>query len=213
LDGQLPAALRHAAEAAVEVGALLALTRRDYAGAASHIEQFGTLVQGEQTTRQLTMVRAYILAHDGYRSEASALVSGLVPTSTALEARELTNLASMLDRRSGAMGGFAAHGLVNPTSLEEPTVANALRVIPNPARSRSSVDVLLDAPTRARIGVYDVLGREVAVLVSGDLPAGRTSFDLNTGYLPAGSYVVRAVLDSMAGRGRTLVRRLTVVRP
>jgi hypothetical protein len=159
------------------------------------------------------MVRAYILAHDGYRSEASALVSGLVPTSTPLEARELTNLAAMLDRRSNTTGSFAAHSIANAVSSVEPTRELDVRVMPNPARSRASVSVLLDAPMRTRIGVYDVLGREVAVLVSGDLPAGRTSFDLNTGYLPAGSYVVRAILDSTAGRGRTLVRRLTVVRP
>jgi hypothetical protein len=212
---QLPAGVRDAGEAAIEVGSLLALSRRDYATAASLLEQYGSLVVGEQSTRQLTMVRAYVLARDGYRSEASALISALAASSTPIEARELTNLAAMMERRSGdgAPGGFAAHVLVNPASLEAATAVDALRVIPNPARSRASVDVLLDAPTRVKIAVYDVLGREVADLVAGALPAGRSSFDLDTGSLAAGSHLVRAILESSDGRRRTLVERLAIVRP
>jgi hypothetical protein len=68
-------------------------------------------------------------------------------------------------------------------------------------------------PTRARVAVFDLLGREVAVLIEGDLPAGRTSFDMGAGGMAPGIYLIRALLESPGGAAQTLVRRLAIVRP
>jgi hypothetical protein len=212
VDAQLPAAERRAAEAAVEVGALLALSRREYAVVASLLEQYGARVEGEESTRQLTLVRAHLLARDGHRSEASTLVASLAANSTPIEARELANLAEMLGRRPSALGGLGSHALSGSPYTEVGNAAGALRVLPNPASARARVELHLDSPAHARIVVRDILGRQVAVLVDDDLPTGRASFDLDTGRLPAGTYLIQALLDPSPGGRSMLARRLAVVR-
>ena len=64
----------------------------------------------------------------------------------------------------------------------------------------------LPAAAEARAAVYDVLGREVAVLHDGPLAAGshRLTFHAD---LPAGVYLVRAT-----GDGVRAAQRVTVVR-
>ena len=49
----------------------------------------------------------------------------------------------------------------------------------------------LPAATPATLAVYDALGREVAVLVSGTLPAGRYTFDWDAADRPGGLYLYR----------------------
>jgi hypothetical protein len=80
---------------------------------------------------------------------------------------------------------------------------------PNPAQGATTLAFTLDAPQSVRLSVYDVLGREAAVLVEGERSAGRHAFDLDPAGagLPAGVYVVRLE----AGEGAAS-RRLTLVR-
>ena len=78
---------------------------------------------------------------------------------------------------------------------------------PNPARGAVAVPFEVPAAGRVRLAAYDVLGREVAVLVDAEREAGAHDARLAAGALAAGVYVVRLV----AG-GRSQVRRLTVAR-
>lgn len=80
-------------------------------------------------------------------------------------------------------------------------------VAPNPASGRASVAFRLAQAADVRLSVFDVLGREVAVLAQGVQAAGDHSASVETAALPAGVYVVRLSAD-----GRTQTRRLTVVR-
>ena len=57
------------------------------------------------------------------------------------------------------------------------------------------------------VSVFDLLGREVARLVDGEMPAGRHQATLDAGALPSGVYVVRLV----AG-GEVRTQRVTVAR-
>jgi hypothetical protein len=71
-----------------------------------------------------------------------------------------------------------------------------LYVTPNPVVSTGSVTVLFGSDQASgagavRVAVLDVLGREVALLHAGPLPAGATRLTLHAGALPAGVYVVR----------------------
>jgi hypothetical protein len=61
--------------------------------------------------------------------------------------------------------------------------------------------------SEARVEVIDVLGRTVAVLADGALPAGRHEVDFATGALPSGVYFVRLTTDEAMQ-----TRKLTVVR-
>ena len=78
---------------------------------------------------------------------------------------------------------------------------------PNPSAAQATLRYALPAPTAVRLAVYDVLGREVAVLVDSELEAGwhEATFD-GQGH-SAGIYVVRL---EAGGVGRA--QRLTVTR-
>ena len=82
-----------------------------------------------------------------------------------------------------------------------------LAVSPNPASRRATVRLTLDASQDVTVGLYDALGRRVATLAQGTLPAGETALDLPTAKLPAGVYVVR-----VQGEGLVLTQQISVVR-
>lgn len=79
--------------------------------------------------------------------------------------------------------------------------------VPNPSSGASAFAITLDAPAEIRLSVYDVLGREVVVLIDGPLGAGVHTARVRVGTLPAGVYVAR--LRTPAG---TVSRPLTVTR-
>ncbi len=78
---------------------------------------------------------------------------------------------------------------------------------PNPFNPRTTIRFGLPEASVVRLAVFDVLGREVAVLAEGWLPAGRHEAAFEVKDLPSGVYVYR--LD--AGR-QTLARRMLLLR-
>jgi hypothetical protein len=94
---------------------------------------------------------------------------------------------------------------------EQPMEMELGQNYPNPynpsTEIRYSVRAHGNAPQHARLAVYDITGREIAVLVDGVMPAGehRVSFDASA--LASGVY-----LYALTGGGRTLTRKMTVVK-
>jgi hypothetical protein len=80
-------------------------------------------------------------------------------------------------------------------------------VWPNPFRGAAEVTLTLAEASDATVGVYDVLGRQVALLHEGALRAGAHTFRLDGGGLPAGVYVVR-----VEGGGTLAARTVTLLR-
>ncbi|MEM1054440.1 MAG: T9SS type A sorting domain-containing protein [Bacteroidota bacterium] len=79
---------------------------------------------------------------------------------------------------------------------------------PNPSSGRVALSFSLDAPTDVlRLAVYDVLGREVALVATGAHAAGTHQIQLETGRLAPGAYVIH-----LADGRQTAVRSLTIVR-
>ncbi|MEO0742832.1 MAG: T9SS type A sorting domain-containing protein [Bacteroidota bacterium] len=78
---------------------------------------------------------------------------------------------------------------------------------PNPAGETVTVPLALPEAAEARVIVYDVLGRTVAVLAEGRHDAGTYDLTVATSDLAAGVYVVRAVSESS-----TAVQTFTVAR-
>ena len=79
---------------------------------------------------------------------------------------------------------------------------------PNPVASSARIAYTLDTDGPARLAVYDVLGREVAVLVDdASVQAGRHEATFQATGLSAGTYVVR-----LSASGAAETQRLTVVR-
>ena len=79
---------------------------------------------------------------------------------------------------------------------------------PNPMRGTATVAFAVPEAADVRLALYDVLGREVAVLLDGPVAAGHHEAAVSSGGLPSGVYVVRMT----AGGGFAQTRRLTVVR-
>jgi hypothetical protein len=102
-------------------------------------------------------------------------------------------------------------GELTPVAAEPPAPLPsglALDVVgPNPVRTGAEVAFTLAAPSAVRLAVYDVLGREVAVLVEGERTAGRHPARFDASGLAPGAYVLR-----LTAGGEGLARILTVVR-
>ena len=100
---------------------------------------------------------------------------------------------------------------VAPVDAEDgPTEQPAFRLLapyPNPSAGRLTVPVVLADVAEVRVAVYDVLGREVAVLHDGPLASGEHAFGFDTNDLPSGVYVVRATAE-----GVTAAQRMTLLR-
>ena len=78
---------------------------------------------------------------------------------------------------------------------------------PNPAAGTTRLGFETAAAGAVRLSVIDVLGREVAVLVDGERPAGAHHADLDASALPAGLYVVRLRAGDREATGRLTVLR------
>lgn len=81
--------------------------------------------------------------------------------------------------------------VANETEPERPRLARLLAPHPNPVASRAVVPFETDVPTPIDIRMYDVLGREVAVLMNNAVPAGRHQVRFDRASLPGGVYLIR----------------------
>jgi hypothetical protein len=79
---------------------------------------------------------------------------------------------------------------------------------PNPFNPRTTLTLAVDRPQHVRLAVYDLLGREVALVFAGPLGAApRHTFTLDAGGLPGGTYLVRAT-----GETGSALQRLVLVK-
>ena len=101
----------------------------------------------------------------------------------------------------GFLGGGAVAAEPGPTS------GLSLAVAPNPASSAATARLTVGGAGPVRVAVYDVLGREVAVVHDGPLGAGPHALPLDSATLVPGVYVVRAT-----GRAGGAARPFVVLR-
>ena len=95
-------------------------------------------------------------------------------------------------------------------SAEQATAAEAFTLggpYPNPSRGNIVIPLVLPTRSEVRDVVYDVLGREVAVLHDGPLAAGVHELSFEGSTMAPGLYVVRA-----AAGARVATRRITMLR-
>ena len=102
---------------------------------------------------------------------------------------------------------------VQGTSAEPETVGEELAGLtleqnyPNPFAASTTVRYGLDRTQRVRLAVYDVLGREVALLAEGVRSQGTHRVVFDAGALPSGVYLFR-----LTAGGAAQVRRATLLR-
>jgi hypothetical protein len=110
-------------------------------------------------------------------------------------------------------GGFAyrAPGTVvsidTPSDPEAPLVTRLDGNYPNPFNPHTVIRYQLSVFGTTRLAVYDILGREVAVLVDGPMPAGIHTVTFNASGFASGVYVYRLEAGS-----QTFTRRMTLLK-
>jgi len=83
----------------------------------------------------------------------------------------------------------------------------AVTAAPNPLRDRTTVAFGVAEAADVRVAVYDALGREVALLAEAPYAAGRHEVTFEANDLPAGVYVIRAVVGAEARTSRVTLAR------
>lgn len=83
----------------------------------------------------------------------------------------------------------------------------AVTAAPNPLRDRATIAFGVAEASDVRVAVYDALGREVALLAEAPYAAGRHELTFEANDLPAGVYVVRAVVGAEARTARVTLAR------
>ncbi len=155
------------------------------------------------------------VAADGTASWASAalLSTGIPPSSSAgvtsaAVAGRTAVLGNMFNDAAGtdagALFGYDLSGVLTPAedAPEAPSARMSVSVAPNPSAGAASVRVAVaEASPWARVSLVDALGRVVAVLHEGALPAGSRSWPAVVS--SAGVYAVR-----VEGGGSSAVARL-----
>lgn len=96
---------------------------------------------------------------------------------------------------------------VDAEESPEPERETRLSVYPNPSFGEATVALTLAEAAEVRVAVFDVLGREVAVLHEGSMAAGERALAFETARLPSGLYLVRAKGETFSAS-----LRMTVVR-
>ncbi|HEX8297703.1 MAG TPA: T9SS type A sorting domain-containing protein, partial [Rubricoccaceae bacterium] len=139
---------------------------------------------------------------EGWTAELRDTVTGTVSDLTigytfTAEATDWTDRFVLALRAGAATGTEGA--AVTDYSLAAPS--------PNPTAGAAVVSYDVPEASTVRVAVYDLLGRQVAVLAQGEVAAGRHTARLEAGALAPGVYVVRMDAGTFSA-----VRRVTVVR-
>ena len=105
---------------------------------------------------------------------------------------------------------YVFSGTLSTSTADTPAEAQvfALRLAgPNPARETVQLTASLPEAQAARVDVFDVLGRRVAVLHDGPLAAGAQTLALDASGLSPGLYVARMTAGNASGSVRFTVVR------
>jgi subtilisin-like proprotein convertase family protein len=100
--------------------------------------------------------------------------------------------------------GRATGALFAPAPAPAPS---AVVASPNPFQGRTTLSFEVAEAADVRLAVYDVLGREVAVLADGPMAVGRHEAAFDAEALPAGAYVYRLTVGRVVQTGRLTVAR------
>jgi hypothetical protein len=89
------------------------------------------------------------------------------------------------------------------TEITIPAVNSSINSFPNPFRENSIITFVLNKPAHTHLSVYDLSGKQVAVLVNGMLPTGIHKTIFNANHLPSGVYALKLIQN-----GKIITRKL-----
>ncbi len=196
-EDDLSEALQAAGEAALIAEVADALRRGLYDEADALVRAHEDLVRDEDAQRSLSLHAAMAAEADGRTDEAYARVEAVYQALVAEERFEEAEGPEMMLAALATQQGRSAPpevvALGETQSRSRAEVRFALGApYPNPSAGSVTVPLTLGRAAEARVVVFDMLGRRVAVLAEGLLGAGRHALTLEAAGLPAGVYLVRA---------------------
>jgi hypothetical protein len=83
------------------------------------------------------------------------------------------------------------YGWANTTGPDLPTLFALYQNFPNPFNTRTTIACDIPEPTEVSLRVYDILGREVAVLASGSVDQGHYEYAFSSESCATGLYLCR----------------------
>ena len=137
--------------------------------------------------------------------------SSLQRTGTGTTGADFTWAPSAPHSRGSLNEGQTIGSAKTAALLAAPLAAAARRpgatLFPNPTRGRATLTLALEAPAEVRADVFDALGRRVATVEAGEVPAGTVSLRLDLTAVPPGVYVVRVAAGRAVRTARLAVTR------
>ena len=111
-------------------------------------------------------------------------------------------------------GVYLAPNLSLSTSVEDEIVGTEIPTnfaleqnYPNPFNPQTTIPFDLRETSHVTVGVYDVLGREMSMLVDGQLQAGQHQVTWDAGDIPSGTYLIR-----MEAGGQVFTRTMVLLK-
>jgi hypothetical protein len=96
---------------------------------------------------------------------------------------------------------------VSAGSAELPTAFTVLAPFLNPANPSTNIPILLPRSGSLDVRLFDLLGREISVVLSGVLEAGPHTVTVDGSRLATGTYFCRIAFEGEAHTSRLLVLR------
>lgn len=112
----------------------------------------------------------------------------------------------------GSSGKVEQAGEVLAVSITDPESFQVFQNFPNPFNPVTSISYQLNAPAHVSLRVFDVTGRQVAVLVDALQPAGAHSAVFNGAGFASGVYVYRLESEFSPGYSQSVVRKMLLVK-
>lgn len=78
---------------------------------------------------------------------------------------------------------------------------------PNPFSTSTTIRFNLESPGKVNLGVYDMQGRQIAVLINDVLTPGSHEVKWIPGKLPAGNYIYKLSIGDLTHRGRMILEK------
>ena len=98
-------------------------------------------------------------------------------------------------------------GNQKPSTVRIPKDFTLEQNYPNPFNPVTTIQFALPKSSPVKLGIYDITGREVAVLVNGSLPAGYHSVQWDARNVSSGMYIYRITAGSF-----TQTKRMTIIK-
>lgn len=214
LDSGTTGNLHAVASAALRVEVQEALRREEFPEARTLLAHYGPLVVNEADRLALDLSAVALDEMGGDYLDALDRLQNLIAAAREEELREsLALVVQAVQRHLEVEGAPGSSPPSNAAAAGIPSRFELAHAYPNPFNPRATIPFALPEAARVTLTVYDVLGRQIAILADGRFEAGRHTAALDGSLLASGLYLVRAVIEPEGGSAAlAFTQRLTLLK-